>query len=227
MKPKFLLNNYTRRYYQGNNEFNSNMQLQSLISNNSKQNYHKMSDGIIDTKNYQTINHNICNSNHNSGPCSGRISNSAHLNLYSNYTVNDYFQTHHNKSIALINSLKNKKFESEMNSIRAVPQINNKSKKMKINRKPIYNQIPKPTTGQNTLNSGGNTKLVSISSVKQTKIKSPKHKSSNISSPSLPETTSIKTPQTEILPQDDCTTRQQMRQNDLNKFRHFANNIMN
>lgn len=226
MKPKFLLNNYTRRYYQGNNEFNSNMQLQSLISNNSKQN-HKMSDGIIDTKNYQTINHNICNSNHNSRPFSGRISNSAHLNLYSNYTVNDYFQTHHNKSIALINSLKNKKFESEMNSIRAVPQINNKSKKMKINRKPIYNQIPKPTTGQNTLNSGGNTKLVSISSVKQTKIKSPKHKSSNISSPSLPETTSIKTPQTEILPQDDCTTRQQMRQNDLNKFRHFANNIMN
>ena len=225
MKPKFLLNNYTRRYYQGNNEFDSNMQLQSLIRNNSKQNYHKMSDGIIDTKNYQTINNNICNSNHNSRPCSGRISNSAHLNLYSNYTVNDYFQTRHNKSIALINSLKNKKFESEMNSICAVPQINNKSKKMKINRKPIYNQIPKPSTVQSTLNN--NTKLVNISSEKQTKMKSPQQKSSKISSPSLPETTSIKTPQTEILLQDDCTTRQQMRQNDLNKFRHFANNIMN
>ena len=225
MKPKFLLNNYTRRYYQGNNEFDSNMQLQSLIRNNSKKNYHRMDYGVINIKNYQTINNNVCNSNHNSRPCSGRISNSAHLNLYSNYTVDDYFQTRHKKSIALINSLKNKKFENEMNSIRSVPQINSKSKKMKINRKPIYNQIPKPSTEQSTLNN--NTKLVSISSVKQTKSKYPQPKSSNISSPSLPEATSIKTPQIETIQHDEYTNRQQMRQNDLNKFRHFANNIMN
>lgn len=225
MKPKFLLNNYTRRYFQGNNEFDSNIQLQSLIKTYSKKNLHKVDDGIIDIKNNNTINtNNAYNSNHNSRPCSGRMINNGHFNSNSNYTVDDYFQTRHKKSIALINSLKNQKFENEMNSIRSIPQINNKSKKMKTNRKPIYNQIPKFSTEQSTLT---NHKIINISSVKQTKSNYPQQKQTHISSPSLPETSSIITPQTEIIQCNEGKNRQQMRKNDLNKFRHFANNIMN
>jgi hypothetical protein len=131
MKHKFLLNKYTALFYK---QTSPQPPTHSFLSSN---------PNITPTFNKHNSTSNIFLNPHSNIPStfiSLNRSNSQHTIT----TINNYFTSHHNKTIKHINQIKNKQFENEMNSLRQTPQINPKTNSLLKSHIPIYKKHPKP-----------------------------------------------------------------------------------
>ena len=134
MKPKFLLNKYTALFYKQTSPQPPTHSFLSSIPS--------FSTNTTPTFNKHNSTNNIFLNPHSNIPftfSSLNRSNSQHTIT----TLNNYFTTHHNKTIKHINQLKNKQFENEMNSLRQTPQINPKTNSLLKSHIPIYKKHPK------------------------------------------------------------------------------------
>ena len=133
MKPKYLLNSFTRKFYIENlNENNIKPLIQFRFSSNEDDKEKKCPQDHMILRTSSSMNRIIYNK-----AFTNKSNNYQKLNNDSKI-INDYFNERHMNTVRKINKMKNAKFDNEMNSLREKPTINNLSSKI-ANKKKFSN----------------------------------------------------------------------------------------
>lgn len=158
MKPKYLLNSFTRKFYTENqNENNIKPLIHFRFTKNEDDNENKYPQDHMILRTSSSMNRIIYNKTlmNRSKGCQKRSNDSK--------IVNDYFSERHKNTIRKINKIKNEQFDNEMNSLKEKPTINNLSSRIanKIKYSNYYWNI------RNNMNKPYNTQKINYVTINQ------------------------------------------------------------